>query len=248
MAAQEFQFLVGSYKKEYYLWEVAEMWRKVVLTGVVSILRAGSMLQIVIASAISLGFCVMHARCWPFQRADENRLKLGTEVALMLVFLSTAVLRAAYTKQELVDARILQEDDLTEEDRNMPLVLSWFMLVCSVGIPFGILLYGKHGTADEEGADDAHTGGLDASAAQSACELEVSSGDGDGDGELEVSITVQTVAKKKQGKRKQKQPEGSKPKVKSKVGRFVNPLHGSGSDSDSDSDESTTGNTRSQQT
>ena len=113
MTAQEFQFLVGSYKKEYYLWEVAEMWRKVALTGVVSIMRAGSMLQIVIASAISLGFLVMHARCWPFQRAEENRLKLGTEVVLMLVFLSTAVLRAAYTKQELVDAGMLHEDDLT---------------------------------------------------------------------------------------------------------------------------------------
>ena len=51
---------------------------------------AGSMLQIIVASAISLGLLVMHARCWPFVDHGKNLLKLGSEVVLMLVFLSTA--------------------------------------------------------------------------------------------------------------------------------------------------------------
>ena len=48
------------------------------------------MLQIIVASAISLGFFAMHARCWPFVDHGKNLLKLGSEVVLMLVFLSTA--------------------------------------------------------------------------------------------------------------------------------------------------------------
>ena len=37
-----------------------------------------------------LGFLVMHARCWPFVDHGKSLLKLGSEVVLMLVFLSTA--------------------------------------------------------------------------------------------------------------------------------------------------------------
>ena len=39
------------------------MARKVVLTGFVSVVSPGSMLQIVVASSASLGFQAMHARC-----------------------------------------------------------------------------------------------------------------------------------------------------------------------------------------
>ena len=39
------------------------MWRKVALTGLISVVAPGSLQQVVIASTISLGFLVMHARC-----------------------------------------------------------------------------------------------------------------------------------------------------------------------------------------
>ena len=63
VAAQQFSFLVGAYQPEYYLWEVAELARKVVLTGFVSVVSPGSMLQIVVASSASLCFLAMHSRC-----------------------------------------------------------------------------------------------------------------------------------------------------------------------------------------
>ena len=56
-------------------------------------------MQIVVASTISLGFLVMHARCWPFKDDNKNLLKLGAEVALMMVFLCSALLRSANNKQ-----------------------------------------------------------------------------------------------------------------------------------------------------
>ena len=48
-----------------------------------------------VASVVSLGFFTMHARCWPFATNDKNLLKLASETVLMLVFLTTAVLRSA---------------------------------------------------------------------------------------------------------------------------------------------------------
>ena len=76
VAAQQFSFLIGAYKPEFYLWEVAEMWRKVALTGLVSVVATGSMVQIMVAASASLGFQAMHARCYPFKTRKANFLKL----------------------------------------------------------------------------------------------------------------------------------------------------------------------------
>ena len=103
------------------------------------------------ASTISLGFFTMHARCWPFTTDDKNLLKLASEMVLMLVFLSTAVLRSALTKLDLVDAGLLRADDLTSEEREMPGNLAVFMVVVTCSIPITILVYNhcvynRHGT------------------------------------------------------------------------------------------------------
>ena len=46
--------------------------------------------------------------------------------------------------QRLVDSgRALTSDDLTSEDKNMPNVLSVFMVLLSVGLPLGTLIYTK---------------------------------------------------------------------------------------------------------
>ena len=42
------------------------------------------------------------------------------EVVLMLVFLATAVLRSALSKQDLVDAQLLSPESLTVEEKRMP--------------------------------------------------------------------------------------------------------------------------------
>ena len=112
------------------------------------------------ASGISLGFLVMHARCWPYADDGKNLLKLGSEVALLLVFQATAVMRSALTRHDMVDAKLIREEDLTEEERDMPELLSVFMVLVSVLIPFTIFLYNKFKKPDEkqkgESDDDAN--------------------------------------------------------------------------------------------
>ena len=98
----------------------------------------------------------MHARCWPYADDEQNLLKLGSEVVLMLVFLAAAVMRSALRTHDMVDAKLLREEDLTEEERDMPELLSVFMVLVSVLIPFTIFLYNKFKKSDEkqEGESD----------------------------------------------------------------------------------------------
>ena len=58
------------------------MWRKVLLTGVMSVIAPGSMLQVMIASLSSLVFLVAHTRAWPFASDSQNRMKLGASVVV----------------------------------------------------------------------------------------------------------------------------------------------------------------------
>ena len=108
------------------------------------------------ASVISLGFLVMHARCWPYADDENNLLKLGTEVALLLVFQATAVMRSALTRHDMVDAKLLREEDLTEEERDMPELLSVFMVLVSVLIPFTIFLYNKFKREEKQEGEPVH--------------------------------------------------------------------------------------------
>ena len=58
------------------------MWRKVLLTGVMSVISPGSMIQVIIASFTSLVFLVAHSRAWPYVDDSENRMKLGASAAI----------------------------------------------------------------------------------------------------------------------------------------------------------------------
>ena len=69
--------------------------------------------------------------------------------------LRQAVLRSIDTKQGLVESGHLDKKDLTVEDRRLPGVLSVIMVLASVGIPFGIMLWNcfDH-AAEKDGEDD----------------------------------------------------------------------------------------------
>ena len=111
------------------------MWRKVTLTGLVSVVAPGSLVQIMVASTISLCFFGMHARCWPFKDDASNLLKLGCEFALMVSFLCTALLRSVATKQALIDAGLLQPEAKTSQEEVMPAVLSTIVVVVCTCLP-----------------------------------------------------------------------------------------------------------------
>ena len=112
-----------------------QMWRKVALTGVVSVVAPGSLVQIMAGSTISLIFCVMHARCWPYKDEANNRLKLGCEFALVVSFSCAALLRSVATKQALIDAGHLQPEAMTAQEQVMPTVLSTIVVVVCICLP-----------------------------------------------------------------------------------------------------------------
>ena len=105
------------------------------MTGVVSVVAPGSLVQITAGSTISLIFFGMHARCWPFKDEASNRLKLGCEFALMVSFLCTALLRSVTTKQALIDAGHLQPEAMTAQEKAMPVVLSTMLVVVCTCLP-----------------------------------------------------------------------------------------------------------------
>ena len=111
------------------------MWRKVALTGLVSVVAPGSLVQIMVASTISLCFFGMHARCWPFKDEASNRLKLGCEFALVVSFSCAALLRSVATKQALIDAGHLQPEAMTAQEQVMPTVLSIIVVVVCICLP-----------------------------------------------------------------------------------------------------------------
>ena len=111
------------------------MWRKVALTGVVSVVAPGSLVQIMAGSTISLIFFGMHARCWPYKDEANNRLKLGCEFALVVSFSCAALLRSVATKQALVDAGHLQPEAMTAQEQVMPTVLSTIVVVVCICLP-----------------------------------------------------------------------------------------------------------------
>ena len=90
------------------------------MTGVVSVVAPGSLVQIMAGSTISLIFFGMHARCWPYKDEANNRLKLGCEFALVVSFSCAALLRSVATKQALVDAGHLQPEAMTSQEKIMP--------------------------------------------------------------------------------------------------------------------------------
>ena len=67
------------------------------------------------------------------------------------------MLRSAVSKEELVRAKVLSEADLTQEERDLPEVLSAFMVLVSVLVPLGILALDKCKKPEAEPeAEDKH--------------------------------------------------------------------------------------------
>ena len=126
---------------------------------------------------------------------------------------------------------------MTEEDKSMPLVLSWFMLVCSVGIPFGILVYGKCPCAHDDELDYTNA------------EPEEDDADADGDGVLvdasaatpfsnPTGRTSSSTKKTKPGKESKPTKRESASKTNTKMD---NPMFDAAGSSESDEEESPTG-------
>ena len=77
------QFLVEDYRSDAWYWELVEMWRKLVVGGLLMFVRRGSLLQLLLAIVLEL--CFLAAVAWCARPlADEVLVRFSHRVALCL--------------------------------------------------------------------------------------------------------------------------------------------------------------------
>jgi hypothetical protein len=90
---REFGFVINDYKLSHWYWEVVELSRKLILSGVIGMFRRGSITQIVAATSISFGFALFAYREQPYHTARMNFIKITSEIQLFLIMLLCVVLQ-----------------------------------------------------------------------------------------------------------------------------------------------------------
>ena len=75
------KFLWGSYESRYYWWEVVEMARKLVLTGLLVIFLEGSVLQLCTGLVVTVVSLVIYANICPYGHASFKTTPIISTVA-----------------------------------------------------------------------------------------------------------------------------------------------------------------------
>jgi hypothetical protein len=92
-ALRMFQFVIADYKLEYWYWEVVELARKLLLSGLIVVLGRGTVAQAAAALMISCFFLVLSAKVEPFKSRALNAIKTVSEVQLFMVLLVCVILQ-----------------------------------------------------------------------------------------------------------------------------------------------------------
>merc|ERR1711907_369835 len=87
------KFLWGSYESRYYWWEVVEMARKLVLTGLLVIFLEGSVLQLCTGLVVTVVSLVIYANICPYSSLTDDVLQLFCLAQLFITLLSGMVLK-----------------------------------------------------------------------------------------------------------------------------------------------------------
>lgn len=90
---QEFDFIIGDYKPEFFFWEVVELSRKLVLSGLIGLVGRGSVAQCVFASFLAFFFFGLSLLCRPYAKKSLNVVKLISEFQIFGVLLCCVVLQ-----------------------------------------------------------------------------------------------------------------------------------------------------------
>ena len=90
------RFLIGSYKKKYFYWEIVELCRKVLQTILVVLYGTQDPLTLAATIALSVAFIAIHAYCRPMKNPFEQWLQMISLVAIFLNLLTAVVLMVPY--------------------------------------------------------------------------------------------------------------------------------------------------------
>jgi hypothetical protein len=83
---ERFDPVVGDYRLGAYWWEIAEMFRKILLTGMISFWSRGSIQQLTIGIAVSTVFLTLAVKIRPFELRFNNNFKLVTDISIISTF------------------------------------------------------------------------------------------------------------------------------------------------------------------
>ena len=90
------RFLIGSYKKIYFYWEIVELCRKVLQTVLVVLYGTQDPLTLAATIALSMAFIAIHAYCRPMKNPFEQWLQMISLVAIFLNLLTAVELMVPY--------------------------------------------------------------------------------------------------------------------------------------------------------
>ena len=105
---QKFQFALGDYKTTHWYWEIVELSRKLMLTGLISLFGRGSVAQVVAATCVSFFYFALVAREQPYNARHLNLVKVFTESQLFGILLILVVLQ---TNHRGLEEEAVQEND-----------------------------------------------------------------------------------------------------------------------------------------
>jgi hypothetical protein len=88
-----FNALIGDYKPQYWYWEIVEISRKLLLSGILSLVNRGSIAQATLGTMISFVFFALHVNLKPYKSTAINVVKTVSEVQLFVVLLMSVILQ-----------------------------------------------------------------------------------------------------------------------------------------------------------
>ena len=89
----KFDFALGDYKREFWYWEVVELGRKLILSGLIGLFGRGTIAQNFAAVVISFFFFALSVYAQPFTTDNMNRIKVFGEFQIFGVLLVCIILQ-----------------------------------------------------------------------------------------------------------------------------------------------------------
>ncbi|GMI05871.1 hypothetical protein TrVE_jg391 [Triparma verrucosa] len=125
-------FLFEPYKPEFWYFEVVETVRRLLMTGVLSIIKPGTYSQLSYGLFLSIFFTVLLAALQPYNEVRDNRIAVLSSALLIAVFMMSSFKK--YTQS-------LTDEDNTYDDSLMDSLL--MMIYIMVLVMFGVWAYYK---------------------------------------------------------------------------------------------------------
>jgi len=89
----EIKFLFKNYKPQYWYWEVVETSRRLLLTGVLAVIQAGTFYQIVSGILFSLVFLTLQAHFQPFLNENDDTVQEFAQLQVLLTLIGALLLK-----------------------------------------------------------------------------------------------------------------------------------------------------------